>query len=274
MPTIKSFLTCEGADSNKVPLDDTNLIVRAALLLRKQTGGDNRGANIKLLKRIPVRAGLGGGSSNAAVALLGLARLWKLEIGLKDLAEISAQLGADVPFFFFGGTVIGRGRGERLEALSDVSPKHLIVVMPEAEVATSEAYAKLHRPFLTKPQAAAILSGLHRKSNDFTFFESTQGSELNGNLHNDFESVVMEIHSLIAQAKENLLKQGAQAALLSGSGASVFGVFETQSARDKSYQVLVDNAAARHSPRSRVFSCDTLSRSEYRRRLNLQNCDK
>lgn len=238
-------LTCDAVD---VPTDKTNLVARANQLLRERFNL-SYGASIELKKRIPVQAGLGGGSSNAAMALIGLARLWNLELEPVQLAELGAELGADVPFFFAGGTAFGAGRGEEIELLEDVPRKPLVIVMPDATVSTAEAYQSLARPFLTNADLATILRGSRSESFDPQFFERT--------LHNDFESVVFERYSQTRTARDKLLELGAQAALLSGSGASVFGVFEDDATQRRAFESL------QQTRNWRVFACYTLNRNQY-----------
>ncbi len=116
-----------GCDDPAIPTDDRNLILRAANALREFADVE-KGADIYLEKQIPSPGGLGGGSSNAAVALIGLSRLWELDIAANDLQAISARLGSDVPFFLHGGTAIGTGRGELIEPIDDISEQFLLIV--------------------------------------------------------------------------------------------------------------------------------------------------
>ncbi|HKR01010.1 MAG TPA: 4-(cytidine 5'-diphospho)-2-C-methyl-D-erythritol kinase, partial [Pyrinomonadaceae bacterium] len=143
--------------SSDIPLDESNLILRAAAALRHRSG-IRKGASIHLEKVIPVEAGLGGGSSNAAVTLLGLAHLWGLRTSRRELTEIGANLGADVPFFLTGGTALGTGLGTEVSPLAEVAAEHLLIVKPEAKVQTAEAYKALNSPALTKVDNAFILS--------------------------------------------------------------------------------------------------------------------
>ncbi|HET9795567.1 MAG TPA: 4-(cytidine 5'-diphospho)-2-C-methyl-D-erythritol kinase [Thermoanaerobaculia bacterium] len=124
-----------------VPSDSRNLVVRAADALRRRFP-DAGGARIRLEKNIPAGGGLGGGSSDAAIALLLLARLWKLPVGPAELAGIGAELGSDVPFFFVGGTARGRGRGEIVEPLPDAPSRALVLVVPPFSISTAEVYSR------------------------------------------------------------------------------------------------------------------------------------
>jgi 4-diphosphocytidyl-2-C-methyl-D-erythritol kinase len=130
-------LRCSGAD---LPVDERNLVVRAALML-KERHRVARGAAISLTKRIPVGGGLGGGSADAAVALLALSRLWGVEAAAEDVRDMAARLGSDVPFFLSGGTALCEGRGERVLPLACGRPMHYVLVMPPFSLSTARVYA-------------------------------------------------------------------------------------------------------------------------------------
>ena len=218
--------------------------------------GTREGASVHLAKRIPTEAGLGGGSSNAAVALFGLASLWNLQIEKEEFCEMGARLGADVPFFFTGGTALGTGLGTHVKALPEVRVRHLLIVTPEVKVATPEAYGALNAPALTKPDGDTILPS-SRADEDFRV-------SLPDTPHNDFERVVFRLKPEVKRAKEALLLKGARAALMTGSGSSIFGIFENQETQERAASALRDGT------NWRVFACSTLSRAEYAQRL--QTC--
>ncbi len=245
-------------DDDEIPTDDRNLVVRAALAL-KQHYGIERGAKIKLKKRIPARAGLGGGSSNAATSLLALSHLWKIRPDRKALVEIGAGLGADVPFFFIGGTALGKGTGTTLSPLNDCDGHHLVVLTPNAGVSTADAYAAMNSLALTTSKTASILSSSPAGQN---FFDSER-STVCEDFRNDFESVIFDMEPEIRRSKEALLQAGARYALLAGSGSSVFGVFENQHSRELALGKI------QMEPGWRAFPCDTLSRNEYKRALTV-----
>ena len=242
-------LTC---DSPEIPLDESNLILRAASALREQYG-IRRGASIHLEKNIPVEAGLGGGSSNAAMAMLGLARLWQIEVSKHELEGIGLRLGADVPFFLTGGTALGTGLGTEVEPLGDAAFRHLLIIKPEAKVSTAEAYKSLNARALTKVESATILS-ISRAD------EQNRDSHPDA-LHNDFEPVVLRMKPEIERAKRALVESGASGALLAGSGSSVFGVFDNQEAQERAFESL------RVEKAWRTFPCVTLARGEYLKAL-------
>jgi 4-diphosphocytidyl-2-C-methyl-D-erythritol kinase len=234
-------LTC---DDPAIPVDDSNLVVRAARAL-----SNRHGADIKLFKKIPAKGGLGGGSSNAAVTLLALNQLWRLNRAEGDLRQIGAWLGADVPFFFNGGTAVAKGIGTQTERLPDVPAQHLIIITPNASVSTTTAYAALNAPSLTTTDSVSILSS--------SFTEPFSGDSSQWPLHNDFEGVIFEREPEIKRAKLALLEAGARGALLAGSGSSVFGIFTDAAARDNALKSLRCEAGWR------VFAGHTLSHSEY-----------
>ncbi|HKR22106.1 MAG TPA: 4-(cytidine 5'-diphospho)-2-C-methyl-D-erythritol kinase, partial [Pyrinomonadaceae bacterium] len=225
------------------PLDDSNLIVKAAKALN---GG---GVDISLTKRIPAKGGLGGASSNAAVTLLALNDLWRKDLSNTDLLNIASGLGADVPFFLIGGCAEGTGTGTNLCSVADVEQKHLIVIKPNASVSTATAYAHLKRGSLTTSESDSILSS--------SFARPVSGDSGPWSLHNDFEVVIFEMEPEIERAKVALLDAGARGALLAGSGSSVFGIFDDEAARDRALGSL------RREDGWRVFPCRTLSRDEY-----------
>jgi 4-diphosphocytidyl-2-C-methyl-D-erythritol kinase len=235
-------------DSPDIPVDDSNLILRAAIALRKHRGLDS-GASIHLKKVIPIEAGLGGGSSNAAIALLGLAHLWKIETNKQELTEIGASLGADVPFFLTGGTALGTGLGTEISPIREVVAEHLLIVKPKAKVATVEAYKALNSPALTKVDNAFILS-ISRADEQFT--DSYPSA-----LHNDFEPVIFHLNPEIRRVKDALLRAGARKALLAGSGSSVFGVFDNSVRQGRAIEALEKESDWR------IFPCATLSRAAY-----------
>ncbi|HST52045.1 MAG TPA: 4-(cytidine 5'-diphospho)-2-C-methyl-D-erythritol kinase [Pyrinomonadaceae bacterium] len=236
----------------EIPSDESNLVVRAAEALRGRFGV-GCGARIELEKVIPAGGGLGGGSSDAAIALVALARLWKIETTKDELSEIGARLGADVPFFLTGGTALGRGTGAVISPLEDAEKMHLVVVTPGDRVSTAEAYKALNSPALTKDTAVANLSVSRTEAE---FYDSLREVTTN-----DFEAVVVRLHAEIANAREALKRTGARRVMLSGSGSSLFGVFDSKGEAERARDVLSVERAWR------VFACATLSRAEYIRRL-------
>ena len=243
-----------SCDDRSLPADEQNLVWRAAAALQKQTA-ITKGARIHLEKRIPAQAGLGGGSSDAAVALIGLAHLWDAQLTRTDLRKIANELGADVPFFFFGGTARGTGTGKDVTALPDWPEKFLIVIKPNANISTRQAYELLNAPALTTPEANPILSS--------SLVNSVFDNLCPDALRNDLEAVAFQLAPEIERAKNALLKVGARAALLAGSGAAVFGIFDNADAQERAIQIVEPEAGWR------VFPCRTVGRSHYRAALGV-----
>lgn len=232
-----------------IPTDETNLVLRAAVALRERYGA-GRGARVTLEKRVPAGGGLGGGSSDAAATLIALSHLWNLKADVNELSDLGARLGADVPFFLAGGTALGTGTGTDIEPLEDAPKTHLVVATPDVHVSTAEAYKALGVPALTKDDALANLS-VSRTEADFP-------DSLCDVMSNDFEAVVVRLHPEIGRARDALLGAGAVRALLSGSGSSVYGVFESELEAGRAAAALGGAEAV-----WRVSACATLTRAEY-----------
>ena len=228
-----------------------NLVYRAVDALRQELR-QRDGIAIELCKAIPAGRGLGGGSSDAASALIGYLRLVKKQLPRERLFEIAAALGADVPFFLEGGRALGIGKGDEIYPLPDIPKLHLLVVSPNAiHVPTPDAYrwldaAKLNAAQLTN---SAGNPRLHRFC---ALSWSLQGSPL----LNDFEDAVFQQHSRLAELKRDLLQNGATEALLAGSGSAVIGVFPSPAKARR---------AAVGFPLDQTFVCETVSRDSYRR---------
>jgi 4-diphosphocytidyl-2-C-methyl-D-erythritol kinase len=255
--TLRDTLTFQSATDGKlelvcsdpsIPADDSNLVLRAAAALRERFGV-SRGARVELEKVIPAGGGLGGGSADAAVTLAALATLWEIETGAGELAEIGAGLGADVPFFLTGGTALGTGTGTDIRPLEDAPKMHLVVVAPGVRVSTAEAYGALGAPALTKVEPLVNLP-VSRTEADFP-------DSLCDVWSNDFEAVVVRLHPEIGRAREALGVAGALRVMLSGSGSSVFGLFESEGEASRA------RAGLRAEVGWRVFACETLTRAEY-----------
>ncbi|HVS80922.1 MAG TPA: 4-(cytidine 5'-diphospho)-2-C-methyl-D-erythritol kinase [Pyrinomonadaceae bacterium] len=238
-----------SCDDRSLPSDERNLVWRAASALQVRCA-IRRGARVRLEKRIPVHAGLGGGSSDAAATLIGLAYLWNATITRDELLELAGGLGADVPFFFYGGTARGIGTGKDIAPLGDAADKFLLVIKPKANISTSKAYEALNAAALTTSEAKTILSSSQRSA--FSFRLSSEA------LQNDFDAVAFQPEPEIERARVALAKAGAQAALLAGSGAAVLGVFDNKDAQERAIQNIELEAGWR------VFPCRTVGRSHYR----------
>ena len=197
-----------------VPEDQTNLAWRAALLLKEALGVE-RGVRITLRKTIPVAAGLGGGSSDAAALLAGLNRLWGLKKDVEFLRGLAVRLGMDVPFFLSGGTALATGRGEKLAPVRGAPTLTLVLVNPNFPLSTREVYQMV--PESLRGDGSRIRELLEAlRTGDLR--------EVGKRLYNTLESVVEPRYPVIGEIKEALLGAGALGAALSGSGPTVFGI--------------------------------------------------
>ncbi|MBI2834500.1 MAG: 4-(cytidine 5'-diphospho)-2-C-methyl-D-erythritol kinase [Acidobacteria bacterium] len=230
-----------------IPLDDSNLIWRAASALWQALGrgGALRNVSGTIEKRIPAAGGLGGGSSNAAAALAGLAQLWRARVSRSELGDIAADLGADVPFFLYGGTALGLGRGDEIYPLQDVRPSGVLLVFPSFGVSTPEAFAWYDEDRQATPRVP-------RRAPSLWPIDATQ-------LVNDLDDAVGRRHPEIAVIESWLRSAGAISTAMSGSGSAVFGLFDSPAAARAAAPVL-----ARSGWRAVVTR--TMSRDRYARR--------
>ena len=208
-----------------VPADDTNLAHQAASLFQSQMDLA-QGVKIHLTKNIPVAAGLGGGSSNAASILLALNTYYGHPFSREHLMEMGLKLGADVPFFIFQKPAIASGIGEKLDAFEGDLPYHVLLLYPGFNISTAETYQSLNLG-LTKAEKKPTSN--HLKLNRFNPAH---------HLTNDLERVTAPKYSEIGLAKEKLLNLGAVGALMSGSGPTVFGLFDNAETAESAKQTL------------------------------------
>lgn len=204
-----------------------NLVVRAADRVLEAMGKRGR-LHLKLTKRIPMGGGLGGGSTDAAAVLMGLPSLIGKTLAGNKLEEIAASLGSDVPFFLRGGTALGVGRGEELYPLPDASSAHGLVIAPNVHVSTPDAYRALGRTELTSTASSSILNRLQELC--WAFGSGVLRSEWAGLCDNDFEAVVFRQFPVLKSFKRKLKVLGAKPGLMTGSGAAVFGLFDSREA--------------------------------------------
>ncbi|MBY0164050.1 4-(cytidine 5'-diphospho)-2-C-methyl-D-erythritol kinase [Paenibacillus lautus] len=202
-----------------IPLDEKNLAFQAARLI-KERYDVKKGVHIHLDKKIPVAAGLAGGSSDAAATLRGLNRLWGLGIPQHELLALGAELGSDVPFCVTGGTALATGRGEVLRPIPNPPQCWVIVAKPPINVSTAEVYGRLRSEQIqSHPSAEQMVDALAQGS----FQQMCQS------LGNVLEEVTLKMHPEVQQLKEGMLKLGADGALMSGSGPTVFGLVSKES---------------------------------------------
>jgi len=214
-PADEFHLLLDGSGNIKIPLDETNLISQAYRLIKKKVEAVPRDYAIRLNKQIPIGSGLGGGSSNAATTLTALNDLWELNLTFNELENLGKALGSDVPFFIRGGLQLIEGVGDIIKPIdpSLVKNLHFILVVPPIHVSTSWAYSKLNKtlqPYISYHKFSPL-----SKPMNWELFD------------NDFEQIIYETYPEIGKIKTSLQKAGALYAGLSGSGSTVFGVFDT-----------------------------------------------
>lgn len=253
-PGGKAALTLDGP----AEISD-NLAMRAARMVAEHTGGGGRIA-MRLTKRIPMGAGMGGGSSDAAAVLLGLPVLAGWRIPLETLARMGGELGSDVPFFLLGGAAVALGRGTEIYPLPDLPGKRVLVVAPPVHVSTPEAYRGLARDGdgkLTEAQRIQYIDSFQSRVWRLGSSLSTDG--IGSQVENDFEGVVFPRYPQLKSILKNLQKSGADPARMTGSGSALFGVFTTQN------QVRQAQAACETlRPRPTALPAQFLSRNRYR----------
>lgn len=211
-----------------IPLDEKNLAFQAARLI-KERYDVSKGVYIHLDKKIPVAAGLAGGSSDAAATLRGLNRLWGLGISEAELCKLGAELGSDVPFCVTGGTAMATGRGEILERIDSPPQCWVVLAKPPINVSTADVYGRLRVNELKQhPSAADMRDALARGS----FHDICKG------LGNVLESVTLKLHPEVLQLKESMLRLGADGVLMSGSGPTVFGLVSKEAKLPRIYNGL------------------------------------
>ncbi|MET1029608.1 4-(cytidine 5'-diphospho)-2-C-methyl-D-erythritol kinase [Domibacillus tundrae] len=210
-----------------VPDDSRNLAYQAAKLL-KDRYGIKTGVSIQIDKVIPVAAGLAGGSSDAAAALKGLNQLWNLGLSLDELAEMGAEIGSDVSFCVYGGTALATGRGEKIEHLPTPPNCWVVLAKPTIGVSTGEVYKNLKLDRMKRPDTNAMIEAI--KENDY--------NKMCQNMGNVLESVTLHAHPEVALIKEQMIRFGADAVLMSGSGPTVFGLIRHDSRMHRVYNCL------------------------------------
>lgn len=207
-------------DSQTLTTDHTNLVYRAAAAVL-QRSKQMVGLDITLIKRIPMGAGLGGGSSDAAATILALNHILDLGWSATDMADVGQTLGSDVPFFFFAPSAVVSGRGEHVGAIELTGSRWVVLVNPGFSIETKWAYQQLS----TTRSHLRPLSGRHAalaQNGKVSWEQIVSVAE------NDFEIPVFQAHPQLQEIKTELLQAEAEVALLSGSGATVFGVFPTE----------------------------------------------
>lgn len=200
-----------------VPTDQRNIAYKSASLLSERYN-KNTGLVIEIEKNIPVSAGLAGGSTNAAAVLVGLNEIWNLQLTKEELMAIGLELGADIPFCIMGGTALAEGIGEKLTPLPSFKNKQILLVNPDISVSTADVYKNLDIDNIkNRPQTELLIEAIERDDQQ----------ELAKNMKNVLESVTLKQLPVIKEIKKMMIANGAIGSLMSGSGATVFGIFET-----------------------------------------------
>jgi len=241
-----------ACDDPTLPVDETNLCLRAVRRLQERWPAVG-GLEIRLHKRIPAQAGLGGGSADAAAVLAGVGHLWATEIPCGELAEIAALLGADVAFFLHGGTAAGFGRGEEMILLPDLPPRPVLVVCPAQPVSTSWAYSRLNFMLTKEGYNTKIPPSFRGLSSAEVFLDDGE---------NDFESVVFPEFPGLKTIRNALLEVGASRAMLSGSGSAIFGLFT-----DDDHCQQAEHQLQGRLNSTRIFRTHFIPRPAYHQRL-------
>lgn len=242
-PIREAKVILEGNDPS-LCWDEGNLIFKAATLL-KERFNLSRGIEIRVDKNIPPGKGLGGGSSNAAVTLYALNKIWGLHLGKEGLMELGSQLGADVPFFLEGGLCLGLGRGDKVTPLPDLKLLTCILVLPSFSISTASVYGCLPLFLTSADKESKIIKFLEHR--DFGFLE------------NNLEETVFSSYPQLKVIKSFLRSQGSELSLVSGTGSAVFGLFLEKARAERVLKELKKSQAA--------LIVQTLSRERYRKDL-------
>ena len=217
-----------SSQAGYIPLDEKNLAFQAAKLI-KDRYDVRKGVYIHLDKKIPVAAGLAGGSSDAAATLRGLNRLWELDIPEDELCKLGAELGSDVPYCVTGGTAIARGRGEKLERIDNPPQCWVVLAKPPINVSTADVYGKLRASELKRhPSMGGMLTSIAKGS----------FSGICDHLGNVLETVTLPMYPEVMQLKETMQRLGADGVLMSGSGPTVFGLVSKEAKVSRIYNGL------------------------------------
>lgn len=218
-----------------LPVDENNIAYKAAKLLIDEFG-IQEGVHIKLEKRIPVAAGMAGGSSNAAAVLVGMNRMFDLDLSQSQLMERGVALGADVPYCVMRGTALAEGIGEELSALPPMPKCYILVAKPAISVSTKWVYETLDaKEIVEHPDIDGLLQGL--KEQDLSKVASSMGNVL--------ESVTIERYPIIETIKDAMKEAGALNAMMSGSGPTVFGIFDNRKVAKEAWYKLRNMACAK-----------------------------
>lgn len=241
----KITLSC---DKPELPTDESNLVVQAAGLFQQRIGLQD-GFHFTLEKRIPTMAGLGGGSSDAAATLKALNILHKEPFALNELSEMAAEVGSDVPYFLIGGHALGRGRGEILDHLADVPKMELLLIKPKFGIAAKQAYKYFD---LTSSSSISDSSTICERPSWMSVPETQW--------RNDLEGGVFAQYPELKRLKELLLVNGAEKAIMCGSGSTVAARFGSRETAEKVANILIDGGV-------NIIQSSTISRDQFLQRF-------
>lgn len=223
------------SDCGELPLDENNLIYKAIRLIQEECGVTG-GLRVFLKKNIPIAAGMAGGSTDCAATLMAMDELYGLKLGTKRLMELGVKLGADVPYCILGGTARAQGIGEKLTRLPNCPTLKLLVAKPDLNVSTKEVYTGLD----------ALENLPHPGVDDMVCaIESGNGRAVAAGLGNVLECVTIPLHPVIREIKDRMLELGAINSLMSGSGPTVFGIYEKDEELQKAYEALAESGLAK-----------------------------
>ena len=228
------FLTVESEREGELPADNKNLAYRAAALLLREFPQPG-GVRIQLKKRIPIAAGLAGGSTDAAATLLGMNRLFDLGLSLPELQKRGVTLGADIPYCLMKGTALAEGIGERLTRLPKAPACHVLLAKPDVSVSTAWVYQNLH---LTEDTVHPDIDEMTRCLAEGNL------TKLCACLGNVLETVTIPAYPVIARIKAQMKEEGALGALMSGSGPTVFGLFDSREKAEDCRRAILENNLA------------------------------
>ncbi len=223
------------SDSGELPLDENNLIYKAARLMQEHYG-IAEGVSVKLKKNIPIAAGMAGGSTDAAATMLAMKELFGLETSKAELMKLGVKIGADVPYCILGGTALAEGIGEKLTPLPKAPECHLLVAKPDINVSTKYVYEHLDAAGVTKhPDIDGMVNAIEKGS--------LQG--IIERLGNVLETVTISAYPVISVIKDRMKELGAQGSLMSGSGPTVFGIFTEQEKAIRAYEEIKSEQLAK-----------------------------
>lgn len=215
-------LTC---DNKLVPIGEDNIIYKAWDLIKDYKKDGNTGVKVHLEKNIPIAAGLAGGSSNAANSLKALNDLWDLGLSIMDLIELGKKIGADVPYFIYGGTASGTGRGDELKALNSFNGRHILLVNTGYGVSTKYIYENLDLEGIKQTDFKDLIEAIN----------AGDDKKVYPLLTNRLEDVTIRLKPAIKDIKDEMMDLGAEVALMCGSGPTVFGIFEDKLALETAF---------------------------------------